>query len=184
MVLPDFTRTPSNRADMLLYLSFVIIDSMSSSKAFSREEVSSSAFAFCSSLSPSRERSRLSRSRTFMAVQRLEFSAIFPVPALSSEAAVPSVFEGRSSSMAPIAFSIRSENLIAAGFAFSTAAFWAAAVTSLIPFPCRATVSITGQPSLSESFFTSILSPDFLRASTMLSAKTTGFPSSIICVVR
>ncbi len=71
------------------------------------------------------------------------------------------------------------------GTVLSTAAAWTAiSAASVTPVPFRAEISATLQPSFSESFSKSIWSPFFLTRSHMLTATTTGMPSSTSCVVR
>ena len=64
----------------------------------------------------------------------------------------------------------------AAAIAFFTA-------TSM-PVPFSAEISHASQPSFALNLSTCILSPDFSTRSDMLTAITTGIPSSMICVDR
>ena len=57
-------------------------------------------------------------------------------------------------------------------------------IISFRPLFSIETVSYTGQPSFSESFFASIFVPSFSLISVLLSATTTGMPSSSSCVVK
>ena len=89
------------------------------------------------------------------------------------------------SSTFAIAFSTFPEKMPAGFFhSFFFAASIAFSTTSLRPVPFNAEVSTTSQPKISESFFTSILSPLFASRSAMFNAITTGIPISRIWVVR
>ncbi len=64
------------------------------------------------------------------------------------------------------------------------AASIAASAASIIPFPFRAEISTTLQPNCLDSSAVLIWSPFFSTASIMLTATTTGMPSSVSCVVK
>ena len=69
-------------------------------------------------------------------------------------------------------------------FSFASAALIAFSAASVIPVPFSADISQTSQPSSFESWSVLILSPFFFTTSIMLTAATTGIPSSTSCVVR
>ena len=67
---------------------------------------------------------------------------------------------------------------------FADATRTALSAAAWIPLPFSAEISTTSQPSFFASFSTWILSPFFSTRSIMLTAITTGIPSSISCVLR
>ena len=84
-----------------------------------------------------------------------------------------------------ITLSTSGANLCTAAAAlFFCASSIAFLVAFSIPVSFRAEISTTGQPSFSASFATLILSPFLFTISIMLTAMTTGIPSSISCVLR
>ncbi len=64
------------------------------------------------------------------------------------------------------------------------AALIAASAASMIPFPFKAEISTTLHPNALDNSPVFILSPFFSTTSIMLTATTTGMPSSVSCVVR
>ena len=64
------------------------------------------------------------------------------------------------------------------------AASIAASAASIIPFPFKADISTTLHPKALDNSAVLILSPFFSTTSIMLTATTTGMPSSESCVVR
>ena len=145
------------------------MDSASSSISFSAALMSSS-ICFCT------VRSRLncsntlsSRSNSLMAYQRC-CSSGSPCTAASSMCA-------RACSTVP-------ENVcMGTVFPFFAASI-AASAASISPFPFRAEISTTLQPNCLDSSAVLIWSPFFSTTSIMLTATTTGMPSSVSCVVR
>ena len=154
---------------MYKYLSFVMMDSASSSISVSAALMSFSmcAMTFAGMLSFSRTFS--SRSKILIAYH-LCCSSGSPWTAASSICAI-------ACSTAP------EKVCIGIVFEFSAASI-AASAASIVPFPFNAEISITLQPSWRESSSVFILSPFFSTISIMFTAITTGIPSSVSCVVR
>ena len=151
-----------------LYLSFVMMLSESSSSFFSHASmILSISGALAPSLSCSITFS--SRSKTLIAYQR------------SSFASTRSLSE---SSIFPTASSVVSENLTASAFPCPLAALIARSAALSIPWPLSALISTTLHPRALPIFAVSMESPFFFTRSIMLTASTTGMPSSISCVVR
>ena len=148
----------------------MIIDSVSSSRFFSSSAAIDSIFKATCSCRLSDLRTAESRSSSLIAYQRRRTGFIS---------------DGRSSDTAETASSTSAEKhgrtANDSPFSASRQAFSHALS---IPFPLRADVSTTLQPKREESLSTSILSPFLFTTSIIFSAMTTGFPSSISCVVR
>ncbi len=128
-----------------MYLSFVIMLSLSSSISFSAAAMSSSIWDFCISEMPSVSYTLLSRSNNFIAYHRC----------CSSEISCSTAF-----SMLSITCSTLPQNLcLGAVFSIDFAASSAAAEASFMPVPFNAEISTTLQPSSAASCAVFILSP-------------------------
>ena len=152
--------------EMYTYLSFVIILSVSSSNFFSNASIScetSGILDNCSAI-------LLSRSNSLIA-KNLFCSAGISANSLSSTALIVSSTSFANSCTIPALF------LPCANATAFSAAF-------LIPVPFNAEISTTSQPNLFPSLSICIWSPLFSTKSIMLTAMTTGIPSSMICVDR
>ena len=147
---------------ILTYLSPVMMLSASSSISFSAATMS---FSTCCifSLIPSFSIIFSSRSKILIANQRC-FSL--------------GIWCKHSSSICAIACSTIPLKICSGSFALVDAASIAAFTSLSIPSFLSADISTTGQPSASESFSISILSPFFRTTSIMLIAITTGNPIS------
>ena len=146
------------------YLSLVMILSVSSSKSSSSFLISdeqSGAFFICSMI-------LLSFSMSLIAKNLFLFSSISSF-ALTLSIAASTV----SSKLWTLAFAV-----------FDFAAAIAFSLTSSIPVPLRAEISTTSHPRASFRFLILMESPFFFTRSIMLTAMTTGIPSSISCVER
>ena len=154
---------------MYKYLSFVMMDSASSSISVSAALMS---FSMCAMTSAG----MLSFSRTFSSRSKILIAYHLCCSSARSWIAA--------SSMCAIACSTTPENVcIGIVFAFSAASI-AASAASMMPLFFKAEISTTLQPSWRESSAILILSPFFSTMSIMLIAITTGIPSSVSCVVR
>ena len=148
--------------DIYVYLSLVIILSVSSSNSFSRVSISdeTSGTSFIRTLILS------SFSRSFIA-KNLFCSSTISSPSLSSTA--------------DIAASTLSSNLWAIELTFLlSASLTAFSAASLTPVPLRADISTASQPRFFPNLARSTLSPFFSMISTMFTAMITGIPNSNI----
>ena len=112
-------------------------------------------------------------------------SAPLPPPCRAAQAWAAS---GRSSaaasSMWAIACSTTPLKLCCGTVVSPCAALTASAAACMVPCPFKAEISTTLQPSWRDNSSMLILSPFFFTTSIMLTATTTGIPSSVSCVVR
>ena len=142
--------------------------SESSSHSFSHASMTDSIFDFCASVRVRDSRAFSSLSKTLTEYQRRSFSLTEPL----------SSFE-----IVPIAFSTFASKVAAFTETFPDWLFLpssiARAITSFTPSFFRALISYTGQPSFLLSSAVSIRSPFFLTRSIILTATTTGMPSSM-----
>ena len=154
---------------MYEYLSFVMMLSESSSSAVSHATVICS---ISSALSPSEIDSITlgSLSKILIAYQRSSSSGTMPLMSALILAIVSSTVSAKFPS--------------ALTSLCSSAALIASSAASVCPSPLRALISITGQPMLLLSASTSIVSPFLRTRSIILTAITTGIPSSSSCVVK
>ena len=150
---------------MKLYLSLVIMLSVSSSKASSRALIwadTSGVLFMAAPILSSFSSSLIAKNLFWLSSSAVSFA-----------------------STSLIAFSSFASNLCTC---FMGAFFFARAIaffaSSSIPVPFCAEISTTSHPRLSESFAVLIWSPLFLTISIMLIAMMTGMPSSITCVER
>ena len=151
---------------MYVYLSLVIILSVSSSKSFSSLSISAVTSGTLDISCPI-----LSSFSNNLIAKNLFCSSTTSRPILSSTASITD--------------STSSLNLCASLLIFlDSASFTAFSAASLIPVPLRAEISTTSQPSFSESFAMLSSIPFLAKRSIILTAIITGIPSSIICVER
>ena len=151
---------------MYTYLSLVIILSVSSSNASSRVLISldtSGTDFICSLILSSFSRSLIAKN-------------LFWASGISMPSMVPTAVIASSTLLSNSCTGVTSFFLSARLIAFS-AAFW-------IPVPFSADISTTSHPNSLLSLSVCILSPAFSTRSIMLTAITTGIPSSMICVDR
>ncbi len=146
------------------------MDSASSSRSFSTLAMKGSSAESSSLVRPSGRMASASRSKTLMENQRTRFLSHLAEMTLAILVSASSTSGVKH--LTPVA----------------TLFFWPSAMAVLTSSSrfllCRADTSMTGTPSLAESFLVSILSPRSSSRSHMLRPTTTGRPASRICVVR
>ncbi len=153
-----------------MYRSLVMMLSPSSSNACSHPLIAASRRSCTSVLNRKPSRTLLSRSNSLTAYHRAASAGTAP-------AMIPVISERACSTCFP---------KVCCGLVppFACAICTARSAACREPSPLIAEVSITSQPSISESFWVSIRSPFLRTISIMFSAITTGIPISVSWVVR